>query len=490
MPKFQLYYNNMIIEVPWSVSHSRKPGKTIVNKKILSNQVYTFWPDGTPCTLVNIWLQTITFKSTGDSAVTFASHISHYIRDCYNSQAQLFDVDDNYLCEFAERLTEEKKLKYNAIQSARNGNHIGYTIRRVLEFLIWYQLNYRLTSQPKLIGELGTGARVTIEWRTDSRGRLTIHHPAIPTRRPLVGDKKPMPDDFIGKLFDMVNLLRAKPRIPFGSTNGPKYQQLVAKNEYLHSRRMISLKLTMLTGLRPDELNKIPLHLNSNPIVTRKLFLPTLKTRQKSPPIREFPLTLEDAVEISIYLSDRINFLNLSSANPESVTAFLLSHDGASVMTRSLARDFKRLCELSGLKNTQVCLSMFRHRFITIQIAYEIKKELRRDIAQKDLWQEAVQRKILSRVAKLTGHTDPMSLRHYFNEAFAIVLTNTHEITINETEALIARLEHQIDELSRSSAIHQNTFLAEKIAVLENIARQLKLSTQTQYSSSNSKFNR
>ncbi|WP_139832798.1 tyrosine-type recombinase/integrase [Pseudomonas sp. B5(2017)] len=490
MPKFQLYYKNMKIELPWSVSHSRKTGSPIVNKKCLLNQVYTFWPDGTPCTLVNIWLQTITFKSTGESAETFASHISHYVRDCYNLQVQLFDVDDNYLCEFAERLTEEKKLKYNAIQSARNGNHIAYTIRRVLEFLIWYQTNYRLISQPKLIGELGTGARVTIEWRTDSRGRPTIYHPAIPTRRPLVGDKKPMPDDFIGKLIDMANLLRAKPRIPFGSTNGPKYEQLVAKNEYLHSRRMISLKLTMLTGLRPDELNKLPIHLNSNPIATRKLFLPTLKTRQKSPPIREFPLTLEDALEISIYLNDRIKFLNLISAKPESVTAFLLSQDGTPVMTRSLARDFKRLCDLSGLKDTQVCLSMFRHRFITTQIAYEIKKELRRDIAQKDLWQEAVQRKILSRVAKLTGHTDPMSLKHYFNEAFAIVLTNTHEITISETEALIIRLEHQIDELSKSSAIHHNTFLAEKIAVLETTVKQLKLSHKSQYDNSNTKLNR
>ncbi len=474
MPKFQLYHSRMRFILPWSVSYSRKTGEAIVKNRVTDNNVYTFWPNGAPCLLVNLWLQSISLNSTGASAETFASHMSHFIRDIYHFNIQLFEVNDQYLHDFAERLEKEKKLKNNTLHSARNQNHIAYTLRRVIDFYFWYQINYRLNSQTKLIGELGTGAMVTIKWKTDSLGRPYLYHPAIPTKAPLVGDKKPMPDDFIGKLADTVETLRGKPRRPFGISNGPKSEILNAKNEYLYSRRNITLKLQGLTGLRPDELNNIPVELNSDPVKTRKLIIPTSKRRKKPAPLREFQLTLEDALEISIYLDDRQKFVETIGAKRETATNFLLSQSGTSVETRSIARDFRRLCELAGLESVQVCLSMFRHRFITTQIAYEINKELKRDIAQKDLWLEAVQRKILSRVAKLTGHLDPMSLKHYFSEAFAIAVTKFSKPGQNEVEALITKLETDLYDIINNSDLTQNLDLARTIASLEKAVGQLK----------------
>lgn len=476
MSKFQLYYTAMKFDLPWSVRYSRKTGEASINNKQLLNQVYTFWPNGAPCTLVNVWLQSITFRSTGNSADTFAMHISHYIRDSYRHEIQLFEIDDEYLCNFSKRLMDEKKLKDNILHDARNPNHVAYTIRRVLDFLIWYQINYKLASQPRLIGELGTGARVTIEWRIDSRGHPVIHHPAIPTKRPPVGDKKPMPDDFIGKITDTISSLRVQPRHPFGLSKGSKSRQFFAKNEYLYCRRIVTVKLTQLTGLRPDELNNIPLHLNLEPIKTRRLFIPTLKTRRSPPPVREFPLTLEDAIEVSIYLQDRAAFLESlkPTITTSTTSSFLLSHYGTPITTRSLARDFKRICNLSGLLQMQACLSMFRHRFITTHIAYEIKKELKRDLAQKDLWQEAVQRRILAKVAKLTGHTNPMSLHPYFDEAFAIAITNSLARSPQQTEALIASLESSISRLSGHPAFLLEPNLVREIALMEKTLLELK----------------
>ncbi len=474
MPKFQLYHTGVRFTLPWSVNYSRKTGEATLKSRITNNNVHTFWPNGAPCLLINLWLQSISLNSTGASAETFASHMSHFIRDIYHFNIQLFEVDDQYLHDFAERLENEKKLKSNTLHNARNNNHIAYTLRRVIDFYIWYQVNYRLSSQPKLIGELGTGAKITVQWKTDSMGRPYLYHPAIPTKAPLVGDKKPMPDDFMGKLADVIEELRTKPRRPFGISNGPKSEELNAQNEYLYSRRNITLKLQSLTGLRPDELNKIPIDLNSDPVKTRKLLIPTLKRRQKSPPLREFPLTLEDALELSIYLHDRQSFIERIGAKVETPTAFLLSQSGTAIQTRSIARDFKRLCELSGLGDVQVCLSMFRHRFITTRIAYEIKNELRRDIAQKDLWLEAVQRKILSRVIKLTGHLDPMSLKHYFDEAFAITLTLDTNQTPNKIKSLLRTLENDVAEITKTFDLTQNPDLARKIASMEKTINQLK----------------
>jgi hypothetical protein len=237
---------------------------------------------------------------------------------------------------------------------------------------------------------------------------------------------------------------------------------------------MATLKITKITGLRPDELNNIPLHLNQNPIKTRALYIPTLKTRILPSPIREFPLSLEDAVDVSVYINARAAFLAYLNIDPIQETSFMLSHNGASMETRSLARDFRRLCKLSGLINVQVCLSMFRHRFITTQIAYEIRRELQDNLAQKDLWLEAVQRRILAKVAKLTGHRNPMSLKHYFDEGFALVIAQATENKPTQTKQLIAKLEEQIVEISQNSAVHSDPHLVKAVSELEKILIQLK----------------
>lgn len=476
MPDFQLYHEGMTLDMPWSVSYPRNSGKPTVIKKKFTNQVYMYWPNGAPCTLINIWLQSVTAQSTGNSATTFAIHMSHYIRYCFGRNLQLLDIDDDSLSKFSKHLLDQKKLKHSALADKRNANHVAYTIRRVLDFLIWYQMNYRLTSQTKLIGELGSGAKVTIEWRIGDRGQPMILHPAIPTKRPPVGDKKPMPDEFIGKLTDIIETLRAKSTSPLDPMNSPKALIRQAKSDYLYSRRMITVKLQKLTGLRPDELNSIPLLLNMNPIEKRRIFIPTLKTRQIPRPIREFPLTLEDAIEIATYLHDRKRFLESIPPKNNLIMSFLLGHNGDAVETRSLARDFKRLCISAGLKNVQVCLSMFRHRFITTQIAYEIKLELKRDLAHKDLWLEAVQRRILTKVAKLTGHTDPMSLKTYFDEAYALVVTNSLNKTPSQKATTISLIAADIDELSRDSNIQNNPTLARKIALMEKRILELKAS--------------
>ncbi|MFP0194995.1 hypothetical protein ACKJSM_07435 [Pseudomonas sp. PHC1] len=474
MPKFQLYNTNMVLEMPGAVVYSRKKEAPTVRKKTLSNQVYMFWPNGSPCTLINIWLQHVTVQATGDSAETFASHMTHYVRYCFNHGSHLLAVDDAFLLDFSNHLLEGKKLKKFALTDARSPNHVAYTIKRVIDFLIWYQINYRLVSQPKLIGELGTGAQVTIEWKANRQGQPILYHPAIPTKRPPVGDKKPMPDDFIGKISDTIYKLKTSPRYPLGVTSAQRCDDYTAKNEYLYNRRLATLKIAKMTGLRPDELNSIPLNLNQHPLQKRTLYIPTLKTRQVPRPIREFPLSLEDAIEISIYLKARTAFIAYLSIPPTKATSFMLAQDGKAIATRSLARDFRRLCELSGLTDVQVCLSMFRHRFITTQIAYEIAKELKRDIAQKDLWMEAVQRRILAKVAKLTGHRDPMSLKNYFDEGFAIAIASLSSPSPKQKEALIQQLETRIHELSMHSTIYSDPQLAKGISELEQILSKLK----------------
>ncbi|MCH5536883.1 MULTISPECIES: hypothetical protein [Pseudomonas syringae group] len=474
MPDFQLYHTGMKLEMPSSVIYSRNKQAPTVRKRMLSKQVYMFWPNGSPCTLVNIWLQQISTKATGSSAETFAIHMTHYIRYCFNRGADLLTADDIFLSDFAKHLLEEKKLKHSALADARSPNHVAYTIRRVIDFFIWYQMHYRLISQPKIIGELGTGAQVNITWKVSMRGQPILCHPAIPTERPPVGDKKPMPDDFIGKICDTILMLKTKPRYPFGVSAAPRHNDYVTKNEYLYSRRLATVKLSKMTGLRPDELNNIPFDLNQRPIETRTLYIPTLKTRRLPRPIREFPLSLEDAIEVSVYLKARSDFLAYLNLESSAANSFLLAQDGTPIETRSLARDFKRLCDLSGLADVQVCLSMFRHRFITTQIAYEIARELQRDLPQKDLWQEAVQRRILAKVAKLTGHLDPMSLKHYFDEAFAIAIASSATKSSQKTKALILQLQTTILELSQNPAVYSDPNIAKGVCELELIISQLK----------------
>jgi hypothetical protein len=119
---------------------------------------------------------------------------------------------------------------------------------------------------------------------------------------------------------------------------------------------------------------------------------------------------------------------------------------------------------------------MFRHRFITTQIAYEIRLELGRALPQKDLWQEAVQRRILGKVAKLTGHRDPMSLKHYFNEAYAQAVSRSQDTTSTQKSELVAKMEGSIERLSRHPEINHNPELLREIAMMEKHLRDLKAS--------------
>lgn len=88
-------------------------------------------------------------------------------------------------------------------------------------------------------------------------------------------------------------------------------------------------------------------------------------------------------------------------------------------MSRSaLTKEFQRLCTTAGL-STRTCLSMFRHRFITLMVALELNQVLEEDqsfpvhsLAFADY------RTILTRVAAITGHADPASLMVYVHLAW------------------------------------------------------------------------
>ncbi|MNV31859.1 hypothetical protein D3C71_1231810 [compost metagenome] len=178
------------------------------------------------------------------------------------------------------------------------------------------------------------------------------------------------------------------------------------------------------TGLRPEELTSIPIP----PLIviykTRDLQIPTLKRRVEPPPIRHFRINLSSCRKVSRYLSARDEFIQClgnCGIEPPHQNALFLTQQGTPLSSASLAKDFSRLAVGAGLGNEKVCLSMYRHRFITTEILIHLRELLETDKPNREILSEALIRTICERIRKKLGHGSPNSMWHYFDAAFDLL---------------------------------------------------------------------
>jgi len=98
--------------------------------------------------------------------------------------------------------------------------------------------------------------------------------------------------------------------------------------------------------------------------------------------------------------------------------ALFLSEDGHPIKKTSIEKDFERLVKAAGLKDTQACLSMFRHRFITMEVIVHLKEFMTAGAKTMQMMTRVDYESILKRVATKTGHGSVESLWHYIDLAW------------------------------------------------------------------------
>lgn len=428
----QLYrtLTNVILPSDCDITPTHAPrtnSKSNTNFKVIPTMTLMVWPNGKPCTLINLWLMEKQGYATGDSCITLASQLTELLRFCYSEKLTFDDISDRLISKWVNKLEkEETKVNSDGLtESARASNQISHIGSRAIEFLIWYQNAFR-NHKPLLIGEIGSGAKITIK-RTFNKntGKYYHSHASIPKLGAPSGDKHAMPESYISliedEIFKKLESSLSSTHSRFNKNEGCPL--LKATRLYLYSRRVFFNWMLDRTGCRPSEVVDMPLANNSDTSKTLKLLLPTKKKRSKIPPLRSFPISLIDSIDFNQYLDARKDYIKalidgkVISCDPG---AMMLGENGKPIKTASLLADFRRLAHAAGLSNVKVCASMYRHRFITRQIMFAMEKYRAKKIPVRDLWSPTYQIKICEEIIKLTGHASVNSLTPYYDETYKI----------------------------------------------------------------------
>lgn len=417
MSKDQLFMTLSDIELPSRVVIERSTGITYIKNDFYNKLAYTFWPTGKPCVAVNYWLLTHAHSWTGDSGSTYASILTHFIKHAYITGILFHEMTDFDLSEFKAKLVNEKNPTTGL--RARKNNQVRRILRTTLIFLIWYQRTFLSLSSFVLIGIKSTCPQITVTYKKSRFGQRYVHHRSFPPKDSKTRTKKPIPDYAISKVEDTISNIALARGATLAETTS-KSPIKTAIGNYLYQRRMFMVWISKKTGLRPSELFNFSLEANANLLITRKLILPTKKTRRKGEfTTREFDLTVSECLRVNRYITARSTFVNICKqryAGYESTTYLMLTHQGSKLSQNAMARDYKRLVGASGLVNVRGCLSTFRHRFITREVVAYLN-EIMASPAKRSMITDFVFQSILKRVSTKTGHLYPDSLWEYIDLA-------------------------------------------------------------------------
>ncbi|MBD8480357.1 site-specific integrase [Pseudomonas coleopterorum] len=237
--------------------------------------------------------------------------------------------------------------------------------------------------------------------------------------------------------------------------------------KYLYSRRMFTINMMTNFGLRPEELQEMPIDENSNIISTLTVCLPTKKTRA-SKAVRRLKINMGLAISLQSYFDDRAEFVShitTTSSSTLRTSATLLGKNGSPLNKASLTKEFDRLCDDAGLSDRKVCLSMFRHRFISREVKSELLLRFRKNPELMGELSSSLKESVARTVIAKTGHLRPKSIWTYVDEQYKLLTTpDSHESfqTIK-------------DDLEQTKNTLEDLLFRQKFSSEEQVAGELKL---------------
>ncbi|QVW25647.1 hypothetical protein KJF94_08905 [Pseudomonas hormoni] len=459
----QLYSHLKHVKIPGNAWLSSRQ-TYVYRDKTLDNLPLFRWPDGRLCHLANQWIMNVSSATKArDTARVYASQITHMIRYCFFKKIEIFELNDNHFYEFTQY------LKNNIIKNAAIGgelvgrNHVRAVQLRCLYFLVWISKQFGQFFDHCLIGTEDQSPSIVITWRINRySGRLDIFHPDLVVSEPYKDDKAVITEAVIRDIQNTIyNMSLQRQRFLNMSCSSKNHSEVgQSAAVYLYERRMFTIRMMKLTGLRPEELVDIPLDLNDDVISSLKISIPTKKQGVPAP-IRKFNITLRAALDFNRYLKARKDYIQVLALDGEVVrgeNSILLTDRGKSLAKESLTREFARICEQAKFNDMRTCLSMFRHRFITREIHTLLLLRFERDSSLKISWTEGLRDDICFIVKQKTGHRNIESLYEYFHSEYDLLTGKSDRVSsMNQRDRLDAAQEALVDLKFKSHSIVSST---------------------------------
>lgn len=430
------------------------------------------WPDGRLCHIANYWLHDKLRSSTGsETANTYASLITPVIRYCYAKNIALHQMSDVLFLDLTKQLVNETRLTRRGIELARINNQTLQIQSLTLDLLNWIHKSFKNSIGQGLIGE-GSEFRIIVEKRTNPQtGKHYFWHRHLVNSVPYKNDKSPIPEDFIDKIRSEIFRRHDVTNLPERSKHKLKScpELFNCRNTYLYERRMFTVRMMKLMGLRPEELIDIPLNLNTDVLSRKSIATPT-KKRGRPEPIRYFPITLRAAIDFNRYLRARQEFVGTLTALKivsRDTKSLILNENGEPLKKASLTKEFDRICQGSDLGDARSCLSMFRHRFITREIHYILEKAFANDPTLKMVKTNALRDSVCAQVLPKTGHASEKSLWAYFHYEYDLMSQTSGYVKNIENRDRVEAAAELLLNLKFDNKLTPTPGIAEKIDQLE-----------------------
>lgn len=381
------------------------------------------WPDGMPCSLIENYLiskfrRGASVREDGGSLRATVAKLTHLIRYCWDIKRDFWELRDDEVYQLVVALMGEMKPSAPFIR-ARDNNTVRAIIATTVEFLLWLQSD--VLAGYRLIG-VGPEYQVRLAERKvfDSRRNrhivsLVYHRlPPRDTKEP----KRPISREKRNQLWQGVSeLAKAEAFLPAWSRHDSLRAML---STYLKARRELLLELLEATGARPGELARLSVLANEDCYKTQQLVLETLKRRRQIQ--RTIKLQPGVAMRLAVFIQKhRATLLREmlgAGETPTPMDRVFIGISGTPMSERSMASEFSRISAAAGLSDYQSCMSMFRHRFITKQVALHLGIYLSDNNKAKEMMTDGDYRTILRKVATTTGHGSETSLLHYLDMAW------------------------------------------------------------------------
>jgi len=464
----QLYNRHEQLEIPATALITAYGNR--VHNYIFSAFPYMRWPNGKPCMAMNAYM--LSKKGyTGDSLITDAAKLVHLVRFCYCYELRFDQVGDAHIFQLANELLSERNSK-NPLMPARSRRRVREILFQCIDFFFWYQKElWQHQGLLTLIGEPHSSPQITVIGKKNTgpgrrRSRNEYwEHLAMPTADSLE-EKRPIPTQVIEQIEAHI-----EEKAIFGSQSKwtlrrePDIDHFKAKLEYIRARRRFTVWMFRRVGLRPQECQMTTCSEQRDVLNTNIIKLRTAKSRKYDAPRRSFPIQTKDAMVVKRYLAQRDGFvrhLMESGRLSEEQDALFLTESGTALSKETMTRDFARLVKEIGIGNFRVCLSMFRHRWITMEVLVHLKQFTAATGRGRISATNDDYRTILRKVADKTGHADPDSLWVYIDlaweEAGVWTLVNDELERIRAIEGCYGDLldlkkEIQTSEMSREQLV-------------------------------------
>lgn len=363
-----------------------------------------FWPDGSVCWLVNLYLLECLKKglsrlTKGGTLRTQAKHLSLFVRYCYLNRIDFLQISDSRFTMFVNTLKEEIHPK-NPDKTRRTTNHLLTICSTVLNFMAYLDRRFEGNN---LLGENGRIRATLVAKKVATAGfkvveRSSWTHSSFPAGSASVRRRQPIATDVIEKLHDANHRLKA--------------------SEYRKRRRYIMMRLLQVTGGRRIEIAFIKTKDILDAINTGELRLFSAKKRRKDA-TRVVPVAETNLYDVLSFIRHHRQSIirNTIGRSNDHEYLFVSERTGKPLKPDTLDSELKEIAKEANIDNAEICLHAFRHRFCTLLFRQYFRS--RKYKSEAILLAEVLKDKaVMDQILQWTGHSSVTSLEVYVHHAW------------------------------------------------------------------------